>query len=97
MFFVVAELGVFNIIDVAGFPCRMVLRHVQSVEIKKCSFNSCARHFLEAQLDQFSADFIEKLQVRMLFSRPHFCDRGFNVVLLEFCGLPFARDYEFRG
>ena len=97
MFADFAVLRVFNVVDVAGFPCWMVLRNVECVKVEEASFNRCASHFLKTQLNQFCSDFIEKLQVRMFFSRPSFCHRSFYVVFLEFCRLPFTRDYKFRG
>ena len=57
----------------------------------------CARHFLKAQLHEFGTDFIEKLEIRMLFARPRFRHGRFNVVLLQGCGVPFSRDYVLRS
>ncbi len=79
----VAVCGVFGVVNVAFFPCRVILRHEESVEVEEARFNRRARHLLEAQLHEFSADFVEELQVRMLLAGPSLSYRRLNVVFLK--------------
>src|SRR5512140_2348209 len=88
-----AQFGIIKVVNVAIFPCRMILRNKQCVKVEKTSFNGSTYHLLKAQLNQFRTDFIEKLKIRMFFSRPSFRNRRLNVVFLEFYRFPFARDY----
>ena len=97
MAFYVAVFGVFDVVDVAFFSCRVILRHIECIKVEEARFHLCTCHFLETQLHQFSADFIEEAQVRMLLAGPSFGDGCFYVVFLEFDVAPFACDYEFRG